>query len=136
MWKFREAYSKHIKLPDYFLNNVADFQPQRRQRRFVKKAVLKIFAIWNIYRKAPVCWSLFLIKLQAFRPANLLKQTPTQCFPVNIAKFWKTSANIVDRVLLYFLHILWRPPILLSFFKFCAIPLPDFSSWKLLKTAL
>ena len=33
-----------------------------------------------------LCWSLFLIKLQAWRPTTLLKETPTRCFPVNTAK--------------------------------------------------
>ena len=48
---------------------------QKRQKQppevFSKKGALKNFA--NFTRKYP-CWSLFLIKLQAFRPATLLKR--------------------------------------------------------------
>ena len=36
----------------------------------MKKAILKYFAIFT---EKHLCWSLFIIKLQAFRPATLLK---------------------------------------------------------------
>ena len=38
---------------------------------FIKKAALKNFAIFT---GKQLCWSLFLMKLQAFRPASLLKK--------------------------------------------------------------
>ena len=40
---------------------------------FCKKRVLKNFANFT----GKLCWSLFLIKFHAFRPATLLKETPT-----------------------------------------------------------
>ena len=52
-------------------------------RCFIKKPVLKYFAIFTWKR---LCWSLFLIKLQAFRSATLLKADYNRCFPVIIAK--------------------------------------------------
>ena len=41
------------------------------QRWSIEKAVLKSFAIFT---GKHLCWSLFLIKLHAFRPATLLKR--------------------------------------------------------------
>ena len=32
-----------------------------------------------------LCWSFFLIKLQALRSGTLLKKTATRCFPVKFA---------------------------------------------------
>ena len=52
-----------------------------------------------------LCWSLFLIKLQAFKPAYLLKRdSNTGVFLVNIAKFLRTPIlkYIFKRLLLYF----------------------------------
>ena len=62
-------------------------------RRCSIKAVLKSFAIFT--RKhlcwSLLCWSLFLIKLQTFRPAILWKRdSNTGTFPVNIAKHLRT----------------------------------------------
>ena len=48
-----------------------------RQKRTIKKSVIKNFAIFtgkHVYR------SLFLIQLQTPRPAIILKETPTQLF--------------------------------------------------------
>ena len=58
-------------------------------RCFAKKSVLKSFAI---FKGKQLCWSFFLIKLQAFRP------------PVNIAKFSRTPIlkYICERLLLVF----------------------------------
>ena len=41
--------------------------------------ILKNFAIFTIKGKH-LCWSLFLIKLQTFKPTTFLKETPTQVF--------------------------------------------------------
>ena len=41
---------------------------------FYKKAVLKNFAIFRVKH---LCWSLFLISLQTFRPTTLLKRDPS-----------------------------------------------------------
>ena len=56
-----------------------------------KKAFLKNFAIFT---GKHLCWSLCLIKLQAFRH---------RCFPVNIAKIFRTPIlkNICKRLLLF-----------------------------------
>ena len=41
----------------------------------------------------PLGWSLFLIKLQAFRSATLLKKRlQHSCFPVNTSKFLRTGS--------------------------------------------
>ena len=63
------------------------------QRCSVKKGVLKNFK--NSTGKR-LCWSLFLIKLQAFR-----------CFPVKFAKFLRTSKNIYQRLLLSSTSLHW-----------------------------
>ena len=60
-----------------------------------KKDVLKNFAIFT---KMHLCWSLFIIKLQAFRTAILLKETPTQMF---FCKYLEILKNI------FFTEYLW-----------------------------
>ena len=53
-----------------------------------KISALKNFAIFARKRQ---CWSLFLIKLQAWRPAFLLKKRlHSRCFSVNIKRFLRT----------------------------------------------
>ena len=54
---------------------------------FCKKAVLKTFVIFT---GKHFCWGLFLIKLQAFRPATLLKRNfNTGVFPWTLLNFHK-----------------------------------------------
>ena len=56
--------------------------------------VLKDFAIFT---GKHLCWNLFLIKIQAWRPATLLKKRlQHRCFPVNVAKFLITATFIED----------------------------------------
>ena len=43
----------------------------------IKEGGLKNF---TNFRGLHLCWSLFLIKLQALRPSTLLNKTPTQVF--------------------------------------------------------
>ena len=65
-----------------------------------KKAVYRNFAIFT---GKLLCWSLFLIKLKAFRLATLLKRNSnTGVFPVKIAKFLRTTIFkiICERLLL------------------------------------
>ena len=38
-----------------------------------------------------LCWSFFFTKLQAFRPATLLKETPTQVFSCEICEIHKNT---------------------------------------------
>ena len=53
-----------------------------------KKGVLKNFAI---FIGEHLCWSLFLIEFQPFRPANLFKKIlQRRCFLVNIVEFLST----------------------------------------------
>ena len=54
-----------------------------------------------------LCWSLFLKKLQTFRPANVIKKRPQHsCFPVNIAEFLilAISKNICKRLFFNFFN--------------------------------
>ena len=57
------------------------------------------------YSQENTCWTLFLVKLQAFRPANLLKSgSNTGLFSVNVANFSRTAFSIAHlRWLLLFL---------------------------------
>ena len=56
------------------------------RRCSTKKVVLKSFAMFT---RKHLCWILFLIKLQAFRPTTLLKWTPTQTFSCKYCKTFK-----------------------------------------------
>ena len=58
------------------------------QRCSIKKAVLKNFAIFTGIH---LCRSLFLIKLQAFRPATLLKRDSTQVFFFEYCEIFKNT---------------------------------------------
>ena len=53
---------------------------------FYKKAVLKSFANFT---GEHLYWSLFLIKLQVFRPEPYQEETPTQVFSCEICKIFK-----------------------------------------------
>ena len=84
----------------------AEFWHTSRQKQspklFCKKAVLKNFAIFT---GKHLCWCLFLIKLQDFRPVTFIKnRLQHRCFTVNIAKFSRTSIlkNICERIVVAF----------------------------------
>ena len=65
---------------------------------FYKNAVLKIFAK---YTKKRLCWTLFLNKNAGLQYWNFIKKRlQHRCFPVNIAKFLRTSIlrNICERL--------------------------------------
>ena len=48
-----------------------------------------------------LCWSLFLIKMQAFRPTTLFKKcSNTGVFLLNISKLLRTPPNISERLVL------------------------------------
>ena len=74
---------------------------------FYKKAVLKDFAMFTGNQ---LCWSLFIIKLQAFRPTVLLKILQHRCFPVNVTKFLRRAffQNICKRCFSLSYHIWGR----------------------------
>ena len=63
---------RHAKLQSELWENHAKSVSVEKQSPevFYKKAGLKNFAIFT---GKPLCWNLFLIKLQTFRPATLLK---------------------------------------------------------------
>ena len=69
-----------------FGNTLSDLILDYRSSRsnVLKKCVLKNLAI---FPGRHLCWSLLLIKLQAFRP----KRLQSRCFPVNIAKFLRLA---------------------------------------------
>ena len=74
---------------------------------FFKKGVLENF---TKFTEKHLCWSLFLIMLQAFRPATLLKERLWHmCFPVNFAKFWRKSflQNTSGQLLLWLHALQW-----------------------------
>ena len=65
---------------------------------YIKKGFLKNFV--NFTGKHP-CWKLLSMKLQAWRLATLLKETPTQVFPEKFVKFLRTLIlkNVCERLL-------------------------------------
>ena len=71
----------------FFVVHLGDFRSSH-QMCSIKKAVLKNFAIFT---GKDLCWNLSFIRLQAFRPATLLKRDSNRCFTVNIAKFLRTA---------------------------------------------
>ena len=85
-------------LSQYFVYFVSKFgellkikiKRRNRSQMFFKIDALKIFAIFT---RKHLCWSLFLIKLQAFRTGTLLKRDSNK--GVNIAKFSRTAFLIV-----------------------------------------
>ena len=57
--------------------------------KFFKIDVLINFPIFT---RKYMCWSPFLIQLEAWRPATLIKKRPQHyCFPVNITKFLRIA---------------------------------------------
>ena len=70
----------------------------------------KVF--WKISQNSQknTCAGVSLIKLQAFRPATLLKERLWHmCFPVNFAKFWRKSflQNTSGQLLLWLHALQW-----------------------------
>ena len=65
----------------------------------VKISVLKNL---TIFMGKDLCWSLFLMNLQSFRPATSLKGLKHSCFPVNVAKILRTPIlkNICRQLIL------------------------------------
>ena len=76
----------------------------RRSQMFFKIGVLKNFAIFT---GKHLCWSLFLIQLQAQAQACkfIRKRLQHRCFPVNIAKFLKT-ASFTEHLQWLLLHLI------------------------------
>ena len=74
----------------------------------VEKQLSEVFYKINVFKNfakftgKQLCWSLFLIKLKAWRPASLLKRWfQRRCFPMSFAKFlMSVLKNICERRLL------------------------------------
>ena len=63
-------------------------QPSEMFYKKIKKVILKNFAVFTeIY----LCWSLFLMKLQALRFVTLLQRTPTQLLSCEYHQSFKNS---------------------------------------------
>ena len=71
-----------------FLQKWMIYDGQKQLPVAYEKAVLQNFA--NFTGKL-ICWSLFLIKSQAFSPAALLKKTPIQVISCKICKSFKKN---------------------------------------------
>ena len=65
------------------------------QRCSIEKAVLKNF---SIFTGKHLCWSFFLIQLQAWRPAILLKETPTQVFSCEFCEIFILRTHILRKI--------------------------------------
>ena len=76
-----------------------------RSQMFSKTGVLKNFAIFT---GKNLCWSLFLIKFQDWRPTFLFKKRlQRRCFSVNIAKFLWTAFLLKTCSLYLFEIFIW-----------------------------
>ena len=76
-----------------------------RSQMFSKTGVLKNFAIFT---GKNLCWSLFLIKFQDWRPTFLFKKRlQRRCFSVNIAKFLRTAFLLKTCSLYLFEIFIW-----------------------------
>ena len=101
------AFEKTSSLPMLFVHvgkrSRETIRSSRSQMLF-KIGVLKNF---SIFTRKHLCWILFLIKLQAWRPSFLLKKRlQHRFFPVNIAKFLRTAFLSNPFCSLYFSEIL------------------------------
>ena len=91
---------KRNKRSIWYLNNFIQFSMQHittirssRSQMFLEIGVLKVC---NIHRKR-LCWSLFLVKFQAWRPVALLKRDSNRdVFLWILRSFWE---NIFQRTL-------------------------------------
>ena len=75
-----------MELIQVFFSTSFDIPTEAATGGVLKKDIPKPF---TIFTGKHLCWSLFLIKLQVFRTATLLKRLQQRCFPLNIAKVLK-----------------------------------------------
>ena len=90
------------------------YRSNHSQILFKKIGILKNFAI--ITRKN-MCWSLFLIKLQAWKPQH-------KCFPVKISKFLRTAFLIENSFFPVAASRKWRISLLTLFHAGLNVVLP------------
>ena len=87
------------------LAHVGKRSNSRYSQMFSKTGVLKNFAIFT---GKNLCWSLFLIKFQDWRPTFLFKKRlQRRCFSVNIAKFLRTAFLLKTCSLYLFEFFIW-----------------------------
>ena len=78
-WKFLQNSQKNIFTGGSFLIKLqAGYLKLSELEMFVKQGILKSFANFKEKKR---CWSLFLIKLQLWEPAALLRKTLTHMLP-------------------------------------------------------
>ena len=114
---FAKFTQKHL-CRSLFFNKVAGWKPKNvrishwrcsvKQGVFLKRRAgvseqafidpLQNRCSWIKLTGKNLCWSLFLIKLQLWEPATLLKKAPTQVFSCEICKLFKNN---------YFEETLW-----------------------------
>ena len=88
------------------LTGFKDSLKKQPPKVFCKKAVLKKLVILT---EKYLCWNIFLIA--GSKAGNFFtKRLQHRCFPVNIAKFLKTSVlkGICERLLLNFIDSKWK----------------------------
>ena len=62
-----------------------------RQKIYLYSTSKSVFKNFKKFIGKRLCWSLFLIKLQAFKAWNFVKKRlQHRCFPLNIAKYLRT----------------------------------------------
>ena len=90
----------HPKTSKQFYHHIQFRKSTMNRRRFIKKIVLKNFAIFT---EKQLCWNLFFDKNADLHACNFIKRySATQVFLDNIAKFLRTAIfkNICERVVL------------------------------------
>ena len=75
--------------PGLFFNKVAHWCFTTSRSIILYK--IGAFGLFTKFTVKNLCWSLFLIKLQFWGPATLLKKTPTQVLSCEICKLFKNN---------------------------------------------
>ena len=92
MWPNPQKSADLVTFTEKILNRKLHFlcSVKCRSRRLQMFFKIGVFEKSTIFTGKHLHWSLFLIKLQAWRPATLVKRLQHMCFSVNIAKFLRT----------------------------------------------
>ena len=61
------------------------------KKTFLKNFLKIVLKNFTIFTGKHLCWSLFLIKLQVWRPATLSKEALTQVFPCKYCEIFKST---------------------------------------------
>ena len=89
MVQYRLQYDKYFMRFSYLATCVTSLDRSSHRRCSVRKGVLRNFAKFTGKR---LCQGLFFNKVAGLRPATLLKKRLwRRCFPMNFAKFLKTT---------------------------------------------